>query len=81
MPESNLILDVRNAKMWIENQSSTLEEHLTRLMSIEREFLDRKGPFAAVPRQMPREVREAIESAAQEPGKDLLSETRLPRSS
>lgn len=76
MAKSTMIEDVREAKTWLDHQAAGLDALAQLLRAVEKEYGDRIGQFATVPREPPPEVNQAIATAANEPGKDLLNETR-----
>jgi len=79
MSEDNVINDVRDAKAWVDGQWSTFDQLGAQLKEIERAFRDWSGEFANVPTARSQEVEQAIGQAADEPGSDLLGETRPRR--
>jgi hypothetical protein len=76
MADKTVIEDVREAKIWLDGQSSSLAEHVKRLERIERAYAERSGEFAHVATAQTAAVRALIEAAADEPGRGLLGETR-----
>ena len=79
MSDNSFISDVRASKQWVHAQADGFSRLLERLTQVEREFTERKGEFAGVPRTRPAEVTRAIESASTEPGRELLADTRVRR--
>ena len=79
MSEPNMISDVRAAKAWVDAQAGTLEEMVRWLQAVERDFERRSGVFATVPDERPESVRQAIEAAPVDPGRELLGDARPGR--
>jgi hypothetical protein len=79
MSDNSFISDVRSSKQWVHSHTGGFARLLEHLTQVEREFVERKGMFAGVPRTRPAEVTQAIESAGTEPGRELLADTRLRR--
>ena len=77
--ENSVIEDVRDAKSWLDGQSSTLAEHVKRLERVERAYAERSGDFRNVAETQTAAVRALIEAAEEEPGCGLLRETRPGR--
>jgi len=67
--------DVRAAKVWLDAQSSSMQEHARLLAAIESQFIAREGDFSGLPRSRPPEVEKVIQSAEDSPGAALLRET------
>jgi hypothetical protein len=76
MSEQNLITDVRTAKIWLDAQASTLDELGMRLQAVEDAYRARTGEFASVPTVRPAAIQALIDSASDEPGRDLLEDLR-----
>jgi hypothetical protein len=76
MSEQNVIADVRSAKVWVDAQAQTLMELGERLRVVEQAYRARSGEFASIPTTRPESVQLAIDTAADEPGRDLLSDLR-----
>lgn len=77
MIEQNMIDDVRTAKIWVDSRLETMEELGQRLREIERAYLNRTDQFTALPNERPESVRQAIELAVVEPGRELLNDSRV----
>ena len=77
MVKQNMIDDVRTAKIWVDSQSETMKELGQRLREIEQAYESRKDEFASLPDDRPESVRQAIEAAVIEPGRDLLNDSRV----
>lgn len=76
MEAPNVIDDVRMAKIWLDEQATDFDALGLRLREVEQAFRSRTGEFSRVPAQPSPSVREAIQSAADEPGHGLLNDTR-----
>jgi hypothetical protein len=70
------ITDVRTAKAWFDAQADDFDALRERLATVQLAYQTRTGPFAALPTQPPPTVKAAIAAAPDEPGRDLLQETR-----
>ena len=80
MAEDNLISDVRGSKGWVHAHTDGFARLLEHLARVEHDFLERTGEYAGVPRARPEDMIRAIESASDEPGRDLLEDARERRS-
>jgi hypothetical protein len=76
MSEQNVIADVRSAKSWIDTQAQTLTELGEHLRLVEQAYRNRTGEYSSIPATRPECVQLAIDAAADEPGRDLLSDLR-----
>jgi hypothetical protein len=76
MANAMMLDDVRDAKIWLDQQTNGFDGLAQHLRAIETAYLNRSGDFSAIPRQRPASVDQAIAAAANEPGRDLLNETR-----
>jgi hypothetical protein len=72
MDEQNMIGDVRNAKSWLNSQSTTFREMGERLRAVEAAYRNREGEYSSVPREWPESAQTVINSAASEPGRGIL---------
>ena len=79
MPEVGVIQDVRAAKEWVDAQFPDLESQYRHLLEVEQAWMCRTGVFADVPRERPAWVQAEIDAAADEPGRELLNDTRAGR--
>lgn len=79
MTESNLIDDVRAAKESVDVQSANFQELGARLRAIEQAYRARTGNFSSLPNDRPEWVQKAIETAHDEPGRELLNDARSAR--
>ena len=53
MAEQTVIDDVRNAKAWLDANAPTFPELYQKLHTVERAYLERTGPYASVPPNVP----------------------------
>ena len=79
MDDTDMIADVRRAKEWLDQSCTSFRELGERLAEIERAYSSRSGGFAQIPLARTEAVRRQIEGAADEPGGELLQETRSPK--
>ena len=79
MAEPNMIDDVRSAKVSVDSTAATLDVLFARLVATEQAYLARSGSYASIPRQRHPDIQKMIDKAQDEPGHELLSETRTAR--